>query len=214
MNTEELKMQAENILSGGKEKAAAILEDGGKMDQLLEQVEAKLETVPKAGSYLAEVPRMISLLKDHIQKDYTQAPTKTLVLIVAALLYLVNPKDLIPDKIIGVGLKTETRKKKAVLLPDDIVPVLEDIIQQKDGLLFDMSENKFYEIYYQALKDAGISRHLTPYSCRHTTATVLAVHENVAPQTLQRIMRWKSTKMMDRYVTPSDQDARKAVNKI
>ena len=104
MNTEELKMQAENILSGGKEKAAAILEDGGKMDQLLEQVEAKLETVPKAGSYLAEVPRMISLLKDHIQKDYTQAPTKTLVLIVAALLYLVNPKDLIPDKIIGVGL--------------------------------------------------------------------------------------------------------------
>lgn len=117
-------------------------------------------------------------------------------------------------EIIGVGLKTETRKKKAVLLPDDIIPVLEDIIQQKDGLLFDMSENRFYEIYYQALKDAGISRHLTPYSCRHTTATVLAVHENVAPQTLQRIMRWKSTKMMDRYVTPSDQDARKAVNKI
>ena len=117
-------------------------------------------------------------------------------------------------EIIGVGLKTETRKKKAVLLPDDIIPVLEDIIQQKDGRLFDMSENKFYEIYYQALKDAGISRHLTPYSCRHTTATVLAVHENVAPQTLQRIMRWKSTKMMDRYVTPSDQDARKAVNKI
>ncbi len=104
MNTEDIKAKAEGILDEGKEKAAAILEDGGKMDQLLEQVENKLETVPKAGEYLADVPRMISLLKDHIQKDYTQAPTKTLVIIVAALLYLVNPKDLIPDKYLGLGL--------------------------------------------------------------------------------------------------------------
>ena len=104
MNTEDLKNQAEGILEGGKEKAASFLEDGGKMDQLLEQVEAKLETVPKAGVYLAEIPRMIALLKDYIQKDYTEAPKKSLIFIVAALLYLVNPKDLIPDKYIGVGL--------------------------------------------------------------------------------------------------------------
>ena len=104
MNTEDLKNQAEGILEGSKEKAASFLEDGGKMDQLLEQVEAKLETVPKAGVYLAEIPRMIALLKDYIQKDYTEAPKKSLIFIVAALLYLVNPKDLIPDKYIGVGL--------------------------------------------------------------------------------------------------------------
>ena len=47
---------------------------------------------------------MIALLKDYIQKDYTEAPKKSLIFIVAALLYLVNPKDLIPDKYIGVGL--------------------------------------------------------------------------------------------------------------
>lgn len=104
MNTDDLRKQAENLLQNSKGKATEILEDGGKMDQLLNQVENKLETVPKAGAYLAEVPRMISLLKDHIQKDYTETPTKTLVLIVAALLYLVNPKDIIPDKYLGVGL--------------------------------------------------------------------------------------------------------------
>ena len=114
-----------------------------------------------------------------------------------------------------VGLKTKERKKKAVLLPDDIIPVLEDVIAKaKTDKLFPMCEQKFYNVYYEAMEEAGITRHLTPYSCRHTTATVLAVHENVAPQTLQRVMRWKSTRMMDRYVTPSDQDARKAVNKI
>ena len=104
MNTEDLKKQAEGILEGSKDKASAFLEDGGKMDQLLEQVEAKLETVPKAGVYLADVPRMIALLKDYIQKDYTEVPKKSLIFIVAALLYLVNPKDIIPDKFIGVGL--------------------------------------------------------------------------------------------------------------
>ena len=104
MNTEDIKKQAEGILAGSKEKAASFLEDGGKMDQLLDQVEAKLETVPKAGVYLAEVPRMIALLKDYIQKDYTEVPKSALIMIVAALLYLVNPKDIIPDKYIGVGL--------------------------------------------------------------------------------------------------------------
>ena len=104
MNTDELRKQAESVLENGKAKAAGILEDGGQMDRLLEQVENKLETVPKAGAYLAEIPRMISLLKDHIQKDYTETPKKSLVIMVAALLYLVNPKDIIPDRFIGVGL--------------------------------------------------------------------------------------------------------------
>ena len=123
--------------------------------------------------------------------------------------------DLNAKEIIGVGLKTKERKKKAVLLPDDIIPVLEDVIARAEtDLLYPVTKNIFYRQYYKALKAAGIERELSPYSCRHTTATVLAVHENIAPQTLQRVMRWKSTRMMDRYVTPSDQDARNAVNKI
>ena len=114
-----------------------------------------------------------------------------------------------------VGLKTKERKRKSVLLPDDILPVLEDVMSKsKTDKLYQMCDRKFYKTYYNALEQAGITRKLTPYSCRHTTATVLAVHENVAPQTLQRVMRWKSTRMMDRYVTPTDTDARKAVNRI
>ena len=118
-------------------------------------------------------------------------------------------------EITGAGLKTDERKKKSVLLPDDIVPVLEDVIAKAEtDVLYPISRERFYRRYYKALKTAGITRKLSPYACRHTTATVLAVHENIAPQTLQRVMRWKSTKMMDRYVTPSDQDARTAVNRI
>lgn len=118
-------------------------------------------------------------------------------------------------EIVKAGLKTKERKKRAVLIPDDIVPVLEDVIRNTEtDKLYDMGEGTFYRMFYQALKDAGITRKLTPYSCRHTTATVLAVHANIAPQVLQRVMRWKSTKMADRYITPSSDDAKKAVNRI
>jgi len=118
-------------------------------------------------------------------------------------------------EIVKAGLKTKERKKRAILLPDDIVPVIEDVIKNSEtDKLYNMGEGSFYRMFYKALSDAGIDRKLTPYSCRHTTATVLAVHGNVAPQVLQRVMRWKSTKMADRYITPDADDARKAVNKI
>lgn len=119
------------------------------------------------------------------------------------------------QEIVGVGLKTEERRQKSVLIPDDIVPVLQDVASQATNeRLFPMGEEDFYGLYYKALTQAGVTRHLTPYSCRHTTATALAVIGRVAPQTVQRVMRWTSTKMMDRYVHPTEQDARNAINKI
>lgn len=102
MNTEKLKMMAQEYIEQGKDKAQEFLDDGGKMDELLEAAEKKLSEIPKGGEYFAEVPRMIALLKDHVQKDY-EAPTKALVAIIAALLYLINPKDIIPDKYLGIG---------------------------------------------------------------------------------------------------------------
>ncbi len=113
-----------------------------------------------------------------------------------------------------VGLKTKTRKKLSVLLPEVILPVLEDLANRSEAdLVLPISEDEFYARYYAALQKAGVTRHLTPYSCRHTAATALAIDEAVAPQTLQRLMRWSSTRMMDRYVHPTDEDARTALNR-
>lgn len=123
--------------------------------------------------------------------------------------------DLEKQQIVGVGLKTEERRKKSILIPDSIVPILQDLVDSKpEGPFFPVRDEDFYKAYYRALEDAGITRHLTPYSCRHTTATALAISGNVAPQIVQRIMRWKSTKMMDRYVHSDDLVARKAIRKI
>ena len=114
-------------------------------------------------------------------------------------------------QIIGVGLKTKVRKESAVYLPSIIIPVLQDITAS--GRLFSCSEKIFYERYYAALAAAGC-RKLTPYSCRHTTATALAVTENIAPQTIRKIMRWSSTRMLDRYSHPNDADAAAAIERL
>lgn len=114
----------------------------------------------------------------------------------------------------GAGLKTDERRTKSIIVPDDIVPVLQDVSAGVEGRIFTMGEEDFYNLYYAALREAGITRHLTPYSCRTTTATTLAVHREIAPQVVQRVMRWKSTKVMDRYVNPDDSDARRALDRL
>ena len=117
--------------------------------------------------------------------------------------------------ITGVGIKTKTRKQTPVVLAESIMPVIQTLIDnaRPDGHLFVQSKGDFYEAYYKALEDAGV-RKLPPYSCRHTTASRLAVDESIAPQTLKKVMRWSTSRMADRYVHPDMQNALDAVDKL
>lgn len=122
--------------------------------------------------------------------------------------------DLENKRIVNVGRKTKIRKKLSVLLPDVICPVIEEISRDVSGRIFPVEKQTFYKRYYEALQEAGIERHLTPYCCRHTTATLHAIDENTPPELLTRIMRWSSYQMADRYVHPSDENALAAVNEL
>ena len=123
--------------------------------------------------------------------------------------------DLEKHIITGVGLKTKTRKQSPIVLSDTILPVVESLIEHATpkGYLWKRMKKEWYEQYYAALEKAGC-RKLTPYSCRHTTATALAINENIAPQTVQKIMRWSSTNMMNVYAHPDIEHLIDAVNSI
>lgn len=77
---------------------------------------------------------------------------------------------------------------------------------QKTGYIWPRNEKRWYDDYYAAL-EAAACRRLEPYCCRHTTATRLAITENIAPQTIKRVMRWSTSKMLDRYAHPDESDA-------
>ena len=117
--------------------------------------------------------------------------------------------------IIRSGLKTKIRKRTPVVLADCILPIVEDLIANAmpSGYIWKRNEKAWYENYYAVLEKAEC-RKLPPYSCRHTTATALAVDKNIAPQTIKKIMRWSTVKMLDHYAHPDTSDALDGVNKM
>lgn len=119
------------------------------------------------------------------------------------------------NEIIGAGKKTKERKKTPLVLADIIVPVLDDlcqISQSKIGKLVCLNKDKFYSEFYDCLARNGCRR-LTPYSCRHTTATALALG-NIAPSVIQKVMRHAKFSTTQRYIHPDTASMRDAVNKL
>ena len=132
-----------------------------------------------------------------------------------AMKLTVDNFDLDKRLITGAGMKTDVRKKTPIVLAESILPVAEALIANAnaDGTVWTTRKKKWYKQYYEALEAAGV-RPLSPYSCRHTTATALAITEGVAPQTVKQVMRWANTKMLDRYAHPQTSDALAAVNTL
>ena len=123
--------------------------------------------------------------------------------------------DLNSRTIMRAGLKTKIRKRTPVVLADCILPVVEDLINHAmpSGYIWARNEKRWYDEYHAVLLE-NECRDLPPYSCRHTTATALAVDKNVAPQTIRKIMRWSTVKMLDHYAHPDTSDALVGVNTI
>ena len=95
--------KAQKQLEKGYEKAQVVLEDKDKLERLLQRTEKKLKMVPVAGSILAMVPTMVSLIRNYVKKEYTDIPIGTIIAIISALIYFISPVDLIPDVLPGVG---------------------------------------------------------------------------------------------------------------
>jgi len=127
----------------------------------------------------------------------------------------VDQIDLEGHRIRGAGMKTKVRKESDIVLAETIIPLVQDLIDhaQPSGYLWKRVESDWYGNYHDVLKAAGC-RDLPPYSCRHTTATALAITEGIAPQTVKKVMRWSTARMLDRYAHPDQNDALAAVNQI
>ena len=88
-----------------------------------------------------------------------------------------------------------------IVLPDIIVPVVEDLMEGKSGRLWETDENSFYA-YWKEMKQRTKCRQipeLRPYSCRHTTATTLA-DRKVSASIIQEVMRHAKLTTTRRYV--------------
>ena len=113
----------------------------------------------------------------------------------------------------GCGLKTKKRKETPIVFPEMIAPVLSVLAENsksRAGYVLGLSKDDFYTAYHAALKSAGV-RDLPPYSCRHTTATALALG-NIAPSVIQEVMRHTKFSTTQRYIHPDRSSAHAAIN--
>lgn len=96
--------KAKSLLDNGIAEAQELISEPSKVDDLLLQLEQKLGEVPAVGETLSDLPVMIAMVKGYITKQYTEVSPKVIATIVAAFLYMIKKKDIIPDNIPVVGL--------------------------------------------------------------------------------------------------------------
>ena len=95
--------KAKEILSSFTSQAEELLKNPAKVEELLQQLENKMKEIPTVGEYVSRLPLMISMIRAYIRKEYTAVSPKVIVTMVAAVIYLLLGKDLIPDKTPIVG---------------------------------------------------------------------------------------------------------------
>ena len=91
-------------LDENKEKAKAFLADDEKMEKLFRDFEKKLKLIPKIGKRASDVAVLLSMLRAYIKKQYTDVSIATIIAAVAGLIYVVNPMDVVPEYVLGVGI--------------------------------------------------------------------------------------------------------------
>jgi len=96
--------KVKNAVEGLYETSKEYINDVNKTNKLIDDVQGNKDVFDKISSAADDFPVLIDMIKDFINKKYTNVPVKTIVSIIATVIYVVNPMDIIPDFIFGLGL--------------------------------------------------------------------------------------------------------------
>lgn len=120
--------------------------------------------------------------------------------------------NLTERRIEGAGIKTKRRKKADIVFPSFMEPVIRDLMEynaEGETLLPTMTDTTFRKYYFRILEEAGCRR-LTPYACRHTTATELYLDPTLPTASAAKVLR-HSARMAEHYTHVRDDAAHEAV---
>ncbi|MCK5840562.1 MAG: DUF1232 domain-containing protein [Candidatus Sabulitectum sp.] len=108
------KETAERVVNDGANKVTE--EDLYKVVNRADDIQRKVSMHGPLGRFISDVKLMISLVKDYWNKNYREVPWWTVAAVVASLLYVLSPVDLIPDFIPFFGLLDDAAVVSACLL--------------------------------------------------------------------------------------------------
>ena len=117
-------------------KAQTILRDHEKIEQLLKNATEKARTHrQRIRKVWSEVQLLIRMIRAYKSGEYRRIPWKAIVMIVAAIIYFVNPLDIIPDFLFGIGFLDDATVIGLVMktLTDEIEK-FKVYLQRKEGM--------------------------------------------------------------------------------
>lgn len=80
------------------------LVDSKQVDQLIEKAEAKaIRHIGRFEEIRESIQTMLAMIRAWLRKEYKGVPKKTIIAIIAAIIYFLNPLDAIPDFLAGIG---------------------------------------------------------------------------------------------------------------
>ncbi len=84
--------------------ADRVLKDDEEVEKIVTEAESKAQkSATQVAQLLETLTWFIRLLRSYLKKEYTKVPWRSLVMILAAVIYFVNPMDVVPDFIAGIG---------------------------------------------------------------------------------------------------------------
>ena len=86
-----------------KTQAEYITNNEDAFAKFLKNIETTLKKIPSVGNLLSDIPLLVSLVKSYVEGEYKEIPYNSIVAVVATLLYVISPIDIIPDIIPVVG---------------------------------------------------------------------------------------------------------------
>lgn len=119
------KEQAEESVRKGAKKVTE--EDLVKVLQKRDEIEKKFKGEGPLGRFIADLKLLFAIIKDYTNGQYREIPYWSIAAIVAALLYVVSPVDLIPDFIPGIGLVDD-----AMVVAACLAMVEQDLLAYKE----------------------------------------------------------------------------------
>jgi uncharacterized membrane protein YkvA (DUF1232 family) len=100
-----LRARLEAEFSQAVKSARSYVGDPERLRDLVTEAASKAASVPRdtfKGTW-AYFQAMLRLIRAYYRGDYRTVPMTTLLIIIAAVIYVVNPLDLIPDWVPGLG---------------------------------------------------------------------------------------------------------------
>ena len=90
-----------------KTQAEYIANNRDAFEKMLKSIEATTKKIPDNSNLLTNIPLLVSLVKSYIGGEYKDIPYNTIIAVVATLLYVISPIDMLPDIIPGVGFSDD-----------------------------------------------------------------------------------------------------------